>query len=196
MKTQLHAMLAELVTQYGRDKVAEALEEIHDSTKRVRIARKRKDIDAPENLKTGDLKIASSSIPTAVRYISKLDIASEKMREVMLLAQKFDRKKFLPNFGEVRNFCEIYGLKVPPSKSRIGAVPVVFRFLITLDSSDLRKLLFESAYTGPSELGPIADAIRGSFEQRAYRRDIVKEKSASNSLPEEKNLPEHKDKKD
>lgn len=196
MKTQLHVVLAELVTQYGRDKVALALEEISGGSKSVRTTRKQKDVDVSKIRTSSETKMAPSSIPTAVRYVSKLDIDSEKRREIMVLAQKFDRKKFLPNFGEIRNFCEIYGLKIPLSKSRIGAVPVIFRFLETLSPADLRKLLFENAYTGPSELGPIADAIRGRFKERAYSEDIAKEKRASNSLPEEEKLPHFTNKND
>lgn len=186
MKTELHKILAELVEHYGGDDVFRALQEVRYGKNQVRKRRKRENIGISKIDDTSDERKSSKPIPTAVGFVEKLNITADRSREITILARQFDSKKFLPNFGEIRNFCEIYRLKLPLSKSRVSAIPVVFRFLESLDSVDLKKLLFESAHSGPSELGPIADAIRGRSKIRSDRGLASSDKLVSISTTERK----------
>ena len=99
---------------------------------------------------------------SATEYVAKLELPLGKKPVVVELAKRFECKAFLPTFGDIANFCQIHGLKTPLSKSRSSAIPRIFKFIATMDSSRTRAILDEEMYSGPSKLGPIADAIRNN----------------------------------
>ena len=76
------------------------------------------------------------------------------------LAERFEAKSFLPRCADIRNFCRIHGIDERASKSRAAAIPRLFKYLATMDPKNLQRLLDESAFSGPSQLGPLAEAIR------------------------------------
>ena len=80
-------------------------------------------------------------------------------------AKEFERRVFLPTLGDVRSFCQTYGIDEPRSKSRVGGIPRVFKFLTTMETSEVERMLDARLFAGPAELGPIAEAIRGKAKQ-------------------------------
>ena len=99
--------------------------------------------------------------PNAVEYTTKMELPPDNQDAVVALAERFERKDFLPTFGDIRNFCQIYGIDVPASKTRASAIPRVFKFLANeMDAKEAQQILDDGMYSGPSRLGPIADAIR------------------------------------
>ena len=76
------------------------------------------------------------------------------------LATRFDAKLFLPSFGDIRDFCDIYGMDVPGSKARASAIPRVFKRLASMEVADIQRIIYNGHFSGPSRLGPISDAIR------------------------------------
>ena len=97
---------------------------------------------------------------SATEYVAKLELPSDKKPSVAALAKRFESKTFLPTFGDIANFCQIHGLDTPKSRTRASAIPRVFKLIATMDPSRTQAILDEEMYSGPSELGPIADAIR------------------------------------
>ena len=97
---------------------------------------------------------------TATRYGAKLKLAAEKEGPIAELAKRFDSKSFLPAFGDIRHFCEVYGVNVPASQTRAGVIPRVFKRIAMLEAADIQRIIDEGHFSGPSRLGPIADAIR------------------------------------
>ena len=81
--------------------------------------------------------------------------------------EKFERGVFVSTLNDIRNFCEAYGIEDPRSKSRASEIPRVFKFLVTMDVADVERMLDDRMFSGPAQLGPIADAIRG--EAKEYR---------------------------
>ena len=79
---------------------------------------------------------------------------------VVELAGRFQDKSFLPTFGDIANFCHFYQIDKPASKSRASAIPRVFKFIASMEADDVRIILDQGMFSGPSRLGPIADAIR------------------------------------
>lgn len=98
--------------------------------------------------------------PTAPAYVAKMDLSSDRRQAVGELAERFERKDFLPSFGSVAHFCEAYGVELPASRTRASAIPRVFKFIADLDDAEIQKISDSGMFAGPSRLGPIADAIR------------------------------------
>ena len=103
----------------------------------------------------------------AVEYASRLDLPPEKKRVVVELAERFENKSFLPTFGDIANFCGIYGIDAPTSKSRSSAIPRVFRLIAAMETDKIQRILDSGLFSGPSRLGPISDAIRRNAKNSA-----------------------------
>jgi len=99
--------------------------------------------------------------PNAAEYAAKMQLTPDRQSSVSALAERFERKDFLPTFGDIRHFCQTYGIDVPASKTRASAIPRVFKFIATeMDAKEAQRILEDGMFSGPSRLGPIADAIR------------------------------------
>ncbi len=98
--------------------------------------------------------------PTAPAYVAKMELPADKQHAVGELAERFERKDFLPSFGSVAHFCEAYAIDAPASKTRASAIPRVFKFIADLDVAEIQKISDSGIFDGPSRLGPISDAIR------------------------------------
>ena len=99
---------------------------------------------------------------TALERVERMDLPKETADSVVELARRFDTKSFMPTFGDIAQFCQIYDIDEPASKSRASAIPRVFRAIAAMDTEDIQMLLDYGAFSGPSRLGPIADAIARS----------------------------------
>ena len=96
----------------------------------------------------------------APEYVEKMDIDAERRPAVSALAERFEAKSFLPRCADISNFCAIYDIDEPASKSRAAAIPRLFKHLATMDTKEIKDLLADSAFAGPSQLAPLAEAIR------------------------------------
>ena len=162
-QTSLKQTLDSIVDEYGFEQVSQSLLEIGLSK------------NTPENSKRdvkpsgGNLATASSRRrrkATAVEHVAKMGLPAEKEPAVAELARRFEDKAFLPTFGDIANFCRIYGIEEPASKSRANAIPRVFKFLASMEADDIQRLVELRHFSGPARLGPIADAIRNSGRAR------------------------------
>ena len=109
--------------------------------------------------------------PNAAEYAAKMELSPDKQTAVVALAERFERKAFLPSFGDVVNFCENYSIDVPASRTRANAIPRVFKFLANeMEAGEVQSILEYEMYSGPSRLGPIADAIRRNGRASRARR--------------------------
>ncbi len=110
--------------------------------------------------------------PNAAEYAAKMELPSDKQPMVVTLAEQFERKDFLPTLGDIAHFCQIYGIDVPASKTRASAIPRVFKFLANeMEAEEVQRILDDGMFSGPSRLGPIADAIRRNGRASQTRRD-------------------------
>lgn len=100
------------------------------------------------------------SRPTVTEYVARMNISPDRRAPALELAGRFEDKSFLPTYADIRNFCRIYGIEVPVSKARAGAIPRIFKFVAAMEAADIQRLLDENAFSGPARLGPLAEAIR------------------------------------
>lgn len=155
MKNPIEAALRPIVRQYGLGSVLESLGKIADA-QRESSGQTRGSSDADRGKKPKKRSVKA----TAPEYVSKMELSSEKVAPVANLAECFERKAFLPTFGDIAHFCQIYGIEVPASKTRASAIPRVFKHLAAMETEEIQRILDDGLFSGPSRLGPIADAIR------------------------------------
>ena len=155
MKNPIEAALRPIVHQYGLGSVLKSLGKIADA-QRGSSGQPSGSSDADTRKKPKKRSVKA----TAPEYVSKLELSSEKVASVANLAECFERKAFLPTFGDIAHFCQIYGIEVPASKTRASAIPRVFKHLAAMETEEIQRILDDGLFSGPSRLGPIADAIR------------------------------------
>ena len=108
----------------------------------------------------------TGSKPSAVNYVEKMTLPQEKAEVMKCAAKRFEDGGFLPNIADIREFCRIHDVELSKSASRISSIPRVFMFLAAMDTARIAKLLDEGAFSGPTRLAPIADAIRSRSAER------------------------------
>lgn len=162
--SNLKTDLRSLVDRYGIERVSREVDKIAVSARRAADG---KHDPARAARKNGRQRPRN----TTPEYVGKMDISPERRTAMLALAARFDEKSFLPAWADIRHFCEMYGIEAPASKSRAGAIPRVFKFLAGMEPGELQKLLDQRAFSGPSRLGPIAEAIRQHGRAARGRRD-------------------------
>jgi hypothetical protein len=100
-----------------------------------------------------------------VDFVQSLEVPAARAAVLRRAAEEFDQRAFLSTLNDIRNFCEAYGIEEPRSKSRASGIPRVFKFLVTMDVADVERMLDDRMFSGPAQLGPIADAIRGKAKE-------------------------------
>ena len=156
-QTNLKVVLQSMVREHGFEKVHEQLHSIQISEPPARQPRRS---SAPSVEGSSTRKTAGKSKPTAPQYVAKMELSLEKEQLLGEIAGRFQEKLFLPTFGDIVHFCQFYSIDVPASKSRSNAIPRVFKFIASMETDDVQQMLDDGMFSGPSRLGPIADAIR------------------------------------
>ena len=90
---------------------------------------------------------------TAPEYVSKLELSSEKIAPVVELAERFEHKAFLPTFGDIAHFCQMYGIEVPASKTRASAIPRVFKHIAAMETEEIQRILDDGLFSRPIAFG-------------------------------------------
>ncbi len=155
MKNPIEAALRPIVHQYGLGRVLESLGKIADAQCESSVQ-----VGGSSAADRGKKPKKRSVKATAPEYVSKLEPSLEKTAPVVELAKRFECKAFLPTFGDIAHFCQIYGIEVPASKTRASAIPRVFKHIASMETKEIQRMLDDGLFSGPSRLGPIADAIR------------------------------------
>ena len=169
-QARLEHTLRSMVRRYGFEQVVQSLHEIGlsergaGSSEQNAVSRNLSDVESSGRRKP---KV------TATGYVAKMDLPAEKEPAVADLARRFEDKAFLPSFGDIANFCRNYGIAEPASKSRASAIPRVFKHLAAMDTDEVQSIIDHGYYSGPSRLGPIADAIRNFGKGRREREEAL-----------------------
>ena len=156
-KTKLKDTLRLIVRQYGFEQVDQSLREIRLADRQLKSSKQSKVLSDNEVMPKPQTKRAKVN---ALEYVAKMELSAEKEPIAIELANRFENKAFLPTFGDIRNFCQIYGIDEPASKSRASAIPRVFKFIATMETDEIQTILDDGMFAGPSRLRPISDAIR------------------------------------
>lgn len=167
-KTLLIKLLQALVDEWGREEVAEALGSITGSSldPTTELANRPK-------LQGSKLRLRLS----ATGQVERTSLEGEKKEALLRLAERYDRKRFLPSVPDVREFLVMMDEKPIVMKDRKDAFRVLLRSLMRLPVERLQQLVLTAQHSGPSELGPLSDAIAVAGERLPRRQHANHEDS-------------------
>ena len=156
-QAHLEVALRSLVSEHGLEQVKRCLHEVENSEPLLEPRRHgTAQLRSMAAKKTG----TNRSKLTAPEYVAKMDLPLGKQSLIGELAMRFHDKSFLPTFGDIANFCHAHQMNVPASKARASSVPRVFKCLAGMEDDEIYRIINDQLFSGPSRLGPIADAIR------------------------------------
>jgi len=160
-ETLLSRLLQTLVDEWGLDNVAAALRhisvpQIHPLAEIPPITRHR---PAGERAR-----------PSATEQIERAALDGEQKETLLELAIRFDRKQFLPSVADIREFLTMMGERPTDLKDRKEAFRILLRNLRQLPVDRLKQIASTALHSGPSQLGPISDAIAAAGEHLSRQR--------------------------
>lgn len=152
-KALLSSLLRALVQEWGHKEVETALGQLSEWDGRTHT-------QLPAS--GGPEAIQRSRKATKLRACEQVARAHlpEVQEAVMLeLAKRFDRKQFLPSVSDVREFLVMMGERPGAMKDRSEAFRWLLKSLSGLPPERLDQLVNSGLHSGPSQLGPLSDAI-------------------------------------
>lgn len=130
----------------------------------------------------------AKSKPSAVACVARMTLSPHKVGAVRRAVELFDDKRFLPALSDIREFSRVHGLDLPKTASRASSIPRVFAFIASMDTDVIENTLGDGAFSGPTRLAPIADAIRGHAVPRSHDRAIT-DRSLGNPVSRQEEKP-------
>jgi hypothetical protein len=161
-KRLLGKILQTLVEEWGYENVA--LELSHTNRHSLR-----RSIEPHESARSSDRKK-----PTPTEQVERALLDPQRREPLLQLAKRYEVKQFLPNVAAAREFLAMLGEFPGQIKDRDHAFRVLLRCLLQLPMERLRQITDSSLYSGPSQLGPISDAIAaaGQHLPRRSQEDV------------------------
>jgi hypothetical protein len=158
-KPLLNNLLRTLVQEWGHEEVQAALMQLSGRS------------DATP------LGCGSDAAPrTRTKLLASEQVAQARLSDAQVvplreLAVRFDRKQFLPSISDVREFLVMMGERPGALKDRSTAFRLLLVALSGLPPERLERLVNSARYSGPSQLGPLSDAISAAATSLPRRRD-------------------------
>jgi len=148
----LMSLLVPLLREWGYDTVRQCLNEAQaEQTMEDTSLAERKRKTAKEYRR-----------PTAVEIAERVDAAEDRKKLFRVLAARFDTKTFLPTASDARYFLEMRGRDPGSIKHRQDSFKKVLDVLLNMADDELMPLLTSGAHAGPTQLGPLSDAIKAT----------------------------------
>jgi hypothetical protein len=107
---------------------------------------------------------------SATGQIERAALEGEQREVLLQLAVRYDQKLFLPRVSDVREFLIMMGERPVGMKDRTEAFRILLRSLMQLPIVRLQQLAHTALHSGPSELGPLSDAIAAAGERLPRQR--------------------------
>ncbi len=148
----LRSLLVPLLREWGYDTVLQCLAEAQAK-------------QAKEDLSlTADKRNPAKHYrrPNAVEMAERLDTAGDRKEPLRSLAARFDAKTFLPTASDVRHFLEMRGQDLGSVKQRQDSFKKVLDVLLSMADDELMLLQASGTHAGPTQLGPLSDAIKAT----------------------------------
>jgi hypothetical protein len=95
----------------------------------------------------------------ASEQVARAELPKAKEAALRELAIRFDQKQFLPSVSDVREFLMMMGEQPGAIKDRSKAFGRLLKALSVLPPERLERLASSTLHSGPSQLGPLSDAI-------------------------------------
>lgn len=144
----LREILSTLVKGWGRKAVHDALDKIKGEW-----------VNGPEEKYTEETKGGESKI---IPVVENLLIPEERKILILKLARAYDAGVAFPKMSDVKAFLASHHQGVKDLRSRDQAFNKMIPILQRMSEKGLMKVISQSHYSGPVELGSISDAIKGA----------------------------------
>jgi hypothetical protein len=158
-KVLLFELLRTLVGEWGFEEVHGTLEQLSQvsddrhpgllSSDRPRAPRSNREVNRSRRI-------------SAAEQVAKLSYLDDKREALLVIAAKFDQKKFLPNVADIREFLAMMGKESGALKDRSDGFRHLLGPLTQLSPERLEELARSNKHSGPAQLGPLSDAIRSA----------------------------------
>lgn len=160
-RTLLKSLLNALVDEWGRDEVAAALAStaVSPGGSLANNATSQRPRPSREHVR-----------PSATAQVEQATVGGERKGVLLQLADRYDRRQFLPSVADVRQFLIMMDERPVAIKDRREAFRVLLQSLIQLPVERLQHLSRTAQHSGPSELGPLSDAISAVGERLPRHR--------------------------
>ena len=148
----LMSLLAPLVREWGHDTVQQCLAELHAE----------QGMGGTSLPAQGRKPTKEYRRPSATEMVHRLDAPAARKVTLRSLAVRFDAKTFLPTASDVRHFLEMRGQDPGPIKQRQDSFRKVLDVLVVMAEDELQLLQGSGTHAGPTQLGPLSDAIKAT----------------------------------
>jgi hypothetical protein len=143
----LRNLLDALVREWGVEEVLRALSQVSKANNEAG------DISAK------DSRLKKLKMSSAVDQVERSNINTDQKKLLLEIADRFDRKQFLPSNADVREFLIMRSYRPGAIKNRSEAFRVLLKVLEGVPAEGLDRLVKTSRHSGPAQLGPLSDAI-------------------------------------
>ncbi len=158
-------LLKPLVDEWGPEEVAAALSDLSHGT---RVA----------DSTTGGTKNRVRFRLSAREELLKTELLRDEDKQLLLpLAERYDAKQFLPSVADVREFLMMMGIRPAGMKDRREAFRNLLRGFGQMPTIRIRQIAEAAVHAGPSELGPLSDAIAAASNRMRGERRIEEEEN-------------------
>lgn len=152
----LHRILSALVDDFGYHEVRKSLDGFSANETRAGVSRK-------SSLGGHDTSRVKQN---ATAIVEALGVEDERKRDILLvLAQRFEKKAFIPNVNSARAFLEQQGKDISRIRSRQQAVSTIFKCLADFETHSLCEMHAKGLFGGPKSLAVIAESIERAGQQ-------------------------------
>ena|SRR5436309_10935817 len=151
-KSLLTKLVAAIVDEWGFDEVVAELEVVRHSSR-----------DLPGG--TGRQPSKKRAKPNAVEQVERAVHDPEQKEILLQLADRYDRKLFLPSVADVREFLATTGNRPIGLKDRSQGFRILLQSFSRMPIVRLQQLAQTNLHSGPSELGSLSDAIAAAGER-------------------------------
>lgn len=154
----LSNILRILVQEWGHQEVDAALADLISNTK-----------TSVDDYKVKRHRV--STRPLAIEQVARAQLPEAQEGTLRELATRFDRKQFLPTVSDVREFLLLMGENPGMMKDRSEAFRRLLRAISGLPPEQLERLAASTHHSGPSQLGPLSDAISSAAASLPRNRE-------------------------
>jgi hypothetical protein len=152
-KKLLEDLLSSILNEWGEQEVLRVIAELQTSPLKK---------SSDQRPSGANSQGRSHQRPSAISIAQKADAPAEKKRLLIDLASNFDHKSFLPTMPDIRHFLEMRGQELGVVKQRADAFRSVVKVMLAMSDEGLERLVRNIQHTGPSQLGPLSDAIKST----------------------------------
>jgi hypothetical protein len=158
-KQLLSKFLQMLVDEWGYERVAAELARIDQNPSGLPPLRSRRATRSPRDKRN----------LTPSEQVEKALLDPTRKQLLRQIANRYEQKQFLPSVAAVTEFLTMMGADPGHLKDRVQSFRVLLRVLLELPAERLTQLTNSSLHSGPSQLGPISEAIAAAGEHLPRR---------------------------